>query len=296
MSTPAKATRRSSRAAAAAATDASPDASPVSSHPIREEPSPGGPPSVKKQSKNGSSGGPSGSPTAVVLLAVVLVAGGIAYNRLVLQPAEEAASAAGVPGTHRSTLEQGAEAPPLPAMSAEEVAVFERVGVWAGGLGGASRGCGPRSAWLAAPAGGPHVPGGSLPWHTREAPGPSEALPVQAAEEHYGLPPGYQTPEFVPEQDPPPSNYEEVRWPGSGAAWLAALAAPHVRRPPVCLPTPAPAAPAAAGVFGGCGPRPGCRGPGGGAGRGGAGRGGGGWRAADEPRGRGGGSGSCCRI
>jgi hypothetical protein len=127
MSTPARSTRRTTRSAA------------WDGHGDEQPPVEGSvPPVARKQAKrNGGSGGsgPSGSP-AYVLLALVLIAGGITYNRWAArQEAAAAARSAGDDAPHRSVLEQEAPgdaatpAPPLPKMTAEEIAIFEKV--WA---------------------------------------------------------------------------------------------------------------------------------------------------------------------
>jgi hypothetical protein len=126
---------------------------------------------VKKPARKNGSTGPTGSPVAVYTLAVLLVAGGIFYNRLYLRDAPPAGDSTSLSSHRRSALEQSGDAPPLPRMTPEEAAVFE-----------------------------------------------------QAAEEHYGLPPGYQLPHFV-EKEAQPSNYEEVRpvlkYGAGGCAWMA---------------------------------------------------------------------------
>lgn len=142
MSTPARATRRSTRAAATAEAASSPSkssgkdsvASPVASHPIHGEPAP---PSSAGRGKNGSKVAPAaksgGGPPAYLLLAVLAVSGGVLYTQY-MRPRDGGSSL--VPGPADERQARVAQ-PPLPhvAFTREEEQVFEKVGSGFGGWG-----------------------------------------------------------------------------------------------------------------------------------------------------------------
>lgn len=153
MSSPAKATRSRARQAP----DASPSPAPAS-HPIHEDPASREPPPSAKKKLKASSSKPgstaTGNPVYVYTVAVLLVGGGILYNRYTQQlPPFRNSSSAPVaaqpqPAAPQCKEQAAAAREPEPPLTPEEIAIFE-----------------------------------------------------QAAEEHYGLPPGFAMPDELPEEE-----------------------------------------------------------------------------------------------
>jgi hypothetical protein len=159
--------------------------------------------SKKAGSSSGSGSGKSsgGSGTAIaLLLALVAVAAGVAYRQYT-----EGHTGAAAPAPHRSTLEERREPEP---MTPEELAVFEQVGqagrAWGGQaaeLQWRSSGAAWWACWLLNAQPSWTLDSHARAWQRTERCSVLYALccaaphlPLQAAEEHYGMPPGTQLP------------------------------------------------------------------------------------------------------